>query len=68
MGILTVNFMAIVTFVANVTLLNLVVAIMTDTYEEVMSSIVAKERKSLNKMMLRYDKMRIWKKEVSIEK
>jgi len=58
----------IVTFVANVTLLNLVVAIMTDTYEEVMSSIVAKERKSLNKMMLRYDKMRIWKKEISIEK
>jgi hypothetical protein len=53
-------------FVANVTLLNLIVAIMSDAYGEVMTSITAKENKSLNNIMLRYDKMRFWKKKLSI--
>jgi hypothetical protein len=44
-------------FVANVTLLNLIVAIMSDAYGEVMTSIVVKKTKSLNAMMLRYDKI-----------
>ena len=50
-------FLLLLTFIANVTLLNLIVAIMSDAYEEIMTSIVAKSTKSLNAMMLRYDKI-----------
>ena len=50
-------FLLFLTFVANITLLNLIVAIMSDAYGEVMTSIVVKKTKSLNAMMLRYDKI-----------
>ena len=41
-------FIFLLTFIANVTLLNLIVAIMSDAYGEVMTNITAKKRKSLN--------------------
>ena len=39
---------------------------MGDSYSEVMTSIVAKSTKSLNAIMLRYDKIMFWVKEKSI--
>jgi hypothetical protein len=35
---------------------------MSDAYGEVMTSIVAKKNKSLNSMMLRYDKIKFFQK------
>ena len=54
-------FVLLLTFIANVTLLNLIVAIMSDAYGEVMTSIVAKKSKNLNYQMIRYEKVQFWR-------
>ena len=57
-------FVLILTFVANVTLLNLIVAIMSDGYGESMSKMDQKKNKSLNSIILRFEYIMFWRRNI----
>ena len=50
------------TGVLTLILMNLIIAIMSDTYEKVMTSIVDSDNRQLNKMILQYEKILLWKR------
>lgn len=61
----TVNqkiYVVILTFFANITLLNLIVAILSDGYGEAMSTLDQKKNKSLNSIILRFEYMMFWRR------
>jgi len=48
------------TLVLPVIMLNLVIAIMSDTYEKVITSIADSDNKQLNTMILQFENMKFW--------
>ena len=55
-------FVLLSTFISNVVLLNLIIAFMSDSYSDVMSTIFEKKNKTLNYMTVRLEKVLFWRK------
>ena len=49
-------------------LMNLIIAIMSETYERVMTSVVESDNRQLNTMILQYENMLFWKRSCGSEK
>lgn len=57
-------FVLISTFISNVVLLNLIIAFMSDAYGNVMTTIFEKKQKKLNFIIIRHEKLMLWKRNI----
>lgn len=55
-------FVVLITVIANIILLNLIIAIMSDAYAEVMASITEKGLQEQSAMILQQEKLMFWKR------
>ena len=55
------------TIVMLIVMLNLVIALMSDTYARVMTNIVVSDNRELNSMVVEYENLLFWKKNDSSE-
>ena len=53
----------IATFFLSLVMMNLIVALMSDTYNNVMTNIQVEDSRQLNSMILMYENMMFWRKD-----